>query len=64
MREELRRMQQRHAVIGEVRGGQGLFAVIELVREPLAPWPQPHSALDLLDRLLGELAVAVGGTRS
>jgi taurine--2-oxoglutarate transaminase len=62
-------MQQRHAVIGEVRGGQGLFAVIELVREratrePLAPWPQPHSALDLLDRLLGELAVAVGGTRS
>ena len=107
MLEELRRMQQRHAPIGEVRGGQGLFAVIELVRdratrEPLAPWPQQHpaiaellrnalrqgvsfaargnllliapplvirerelsDALDLLDRLLGELAVAVGGTRS
>src|SRR5215469_12443533 len=41
---ELRRMQQRHAAIGDVRGGQGLFAVLELVRdratrEPLAPWP-------------------------
>ena len=34
-------------VIGEVRGGHGLFAVIELVRDratraPLAPWPQTH----------------------
>ncbi len=39
---ELQRMQDRHAVIGEVRGGHGLFAVVELVsgrltREPLAP---------------------------
>jgi taurine--2-oxoglutarate transaminase len=107
MLEELRRMQQRHAAIGEVRGGQGLFAVLELVREratrePLAPWPQQHpalaellrealrqgvsfaargnllliapplvigereltEALALLDRLLGELTIAVGGTRS
>jgi len=104
---ELRRMQQRHVTIGDVRGGQGLFAVLELVRdratrEPLAPWPQQHlairellrkavregvsfaargnllliapplviredeltDALALLDRLLGELTVAVGGTRS
>jgi taurine--2-oxoglutarate transaminase len=43
----LRRMQARHAVIGDVRGGEGLFAVIELVcdratREPLSPWPQMH----------------------
>jgi taurine--2-oxoglutarate transaminase len=50
---ELRRMQARHAVIGEVRGGQGLFAVIELVRDrgsrqPLAPWPQLHPALTAL----------------
>jgi len=103
---ELRRMQQRHATIGDVRGGQGLFAVLELVRdratrEPLAPWPQQHPALGellrralregvsfaargnllliapplviaereladalaLLDRLLGELTAAVGGTR-
>ena len=42
MLQELRRMQQRHATIGDVRGGHGLFAVLELVRdrvtrEPLAP---------------------------
>ncbi len=45
MFQELQRLQQRHPVIGEVRGGHGLFAVIELVadpasRTPLAPWPQ------------------------
>jgi len=44
MFKELRRLQARHAVIGEVRGGHGLFAVVELVadratRAPLAPWP-------------------------
>lgn len=41
----LKAMQSRHAVIGDVRGGHGLFAVLELVadratRAPLAPWPQ------------------------
>jgi taurine--2-oxoglutarate transaminase len=104
MFEQLRRMERRHGIIGEVRGGQGLFAVIELVRdrltrEPLAPWPQLHpalrrllqealsrgvsfaargnllllapplvireielaGALDLLDRLLGELATELKG---
>ena len=50
MLEQLERLQQRHAVIGDVRGGHGLFAVLELVRdrasrEPLAPWPQLHPAL-------------------
>ncbi|MBV9726577.1 MAG: aminotransferase class III-fold pyridoxal phosphate-dependent enzyme [Gammaproteobacteria bacterium] len=50
MLQQLQRMQQRHNIIGEVRGGHGLFAVIELVRdrlsrEPLAPWPQLHPAL-------------------
>jgi taurine---2-oxoglutarate transaminase len=45
MKRELDAMSTRHAVIGEVRGGHGLFAVVELVRdrgtrEPLAPWPQ------------------------
>ena len=58
---ELKRMQARHAVIGDVRGGHGLFAVIELVRDrasraPLAPWPQLHAAL----RRLLECAMDAG----
>jgi len=52
----LQALQQRHACIGDVRGGTGLFAVVELVRdratrEPLAPWPQTPPALrTLVDR--------------
>lgn len=42
---ELKQLKQRHRLVGDVRGGHGLFAVIELVsdptsRAPLAPWPQ------------------------
>jgi taurine---2-oxoglutarate transaminase len=54
----LRAMQERHPVIGDVRGGHGLFAVVELVkdrktREPLAPWPAVHPALrSLVSRAL------------
>jgi taurine--2-oxoglutarate transaminase len=45
MHDRLLRMQERHAVIGEVRGGRGLFAVLELVRDrgtraPLSPWDE------------------------
>ena len=104
---QLQAMQGRHAVMGDVRGGDGLFAVVELVRdrltrEPLAPWPQLHpslrkllqealragvsfaargnplllapplvirereliDALDLLDRLLAELARDLKGSHS
>ena len=55
MFEQLRAMQARHAVIGDVRGGHGLFAVVELVddraaRTPLAPWPQMPPALKRLLR--------------
>lgn len=101
MFEQLLAMQKRHPLIGDVRGGHGMFAVIELVADratkaPLAAWPRmpPElqqllktamaegvsfaargnliilapplvigekdlgDALDLLDRLLGELEAA------
>lgn len=50
MLRRLRAMQDRHAVIGDVRGANGLFAIVELVksresREPLAPWPSVHPSL-------------------
>ncbi|HEY6645050.1 aspartate aminotransferase family protein [Povalibacter sp.] len=43
-------LQAKHPVIGDVRGGDGLFAVVELVRdrssrEPLSSWPEVHPAL-------------------
>ncbi|HEU0310793.1 MAG TPA: aminotransferase class III-fold pyridoxal phosphate-dependent enzyme [Sphingomicrobium sp.] len=50
---ELERLKARHDVIGDVRGGRGLFAVIELVsdraaRTPLAPWGEQPPALKAL----------------
>ncbi len=47
---ELRAIQHRVGVIGDVRGGHGLFAVVELVkdratREPVSPWPRLHPSL-------------------
>lgn len=57
---ELQAMKTRHDVIGDIRGGHGLFAVIELVsdrttREPLAPWPQtPPSLHALVDAAMAE----------
>jgi taurine--2-oxoglutarate transaminase len=58
---ELKQLQAKHPVIGDVRGGHGLFAVVELVndrdsREPLAPWPQIVPAL----RALTDTALAEG----
>ena len=49
----LHAMQDRLPVIGDVRGGHGLFAVLELVkdrttREPVSPWPQTHPSLEAL----------------
>ena len=46
--------------LGIVRGGEGLFAVLELVsdrasRAPLAPWPATHASLKaLVDRARAE----------
>jgi taurine--2-oxoglutarate transaminase len=50
MLRRLRHMQTAHAVIGDVRWGGGLFAIVELVsdrgtRAPLAPWPRVHGSL-------------------
>jgi taurine--2-oxoglutarate transaminase len=50
MLRRLRAMQQRHAVIGDVRGANGLFAIVELVKDrgsraPLAEWPAVHPSM-------------------
>jgi taurine--2-oxoglutarate transaminase len=64
----LQRLQARHEIIGDVRGGDGLFAVIELVRdrttrEPLSEWPNSHPALTQLirDALAANVSFAYRG---
>jgi len=68
MFERLQRLQAQHPVIGEVRGGHGLFAVIELVRDratraPLAPWDQRSPLLTTLlaDALRASVSFAARG---
>lgn len=61
----LQAMQPRHPVIGEVRGGHGLFAVIELVadrtiRAPLAPWPEVPPILRTLVKAAMHEGVSLG----
>jgi taurine---2-oxoglutarate transaminase len=65
---EARRLQSRHRVIGDVRGGHGLFVVIELVedratRAPLAPWPQVPPPLKALadDAMAAGVSLATRG---
>ena len=60
---ELQKLQARHSVIGDVRGGHGLFAVIELVedratRMPLTPWPDQPAALKALLKTALDLGVS------
>ena len=50
-------------MIGDVRGGHGLFAVIELIsdpisRAPLAPWSQTPSQLTALVKKALDLGVS------
>ena len=68
LKAELARMAARHPIIGDVRGGHGLFAVLELVsdraeRTPLAPWPQTPTGLQaLVDAAMAEgVSFAVRG---
>jgi taurine--2-oxoglutarate transaminase len=68
MFERLRTLQARHAVIGDVRGGDGLFAVIELVRdratrEAPSTWPAAPEALKNLvrDALHRNVSFAIRG---
>lgn len=55
MLQRLELLLESHRVIGDVRGGHGLFVVLELVsdrelRTPLAPWPQTDPRLRALLR--------------
>jgi taurine--2-oxoglutarate transaminase len=50
---ELQKLAARHPVIGDLRGGRGLFAVVELVSDratkaPIAPWPAQSEAMKAL----------------
>jgi taurine---2-oxoglutarate transaminase len=60
---ELKRLQQKHRLIGDVRGGHGLFAIVELVsdpisRVPLAPWPETPLQLTALVQKARALGVS------
>jgi taurine--2-oxoglutarate transaminase len=59
----LETMREAHAVIGDVRWGGGLFAIVELVkdrgtREPLAPWPGVHPSMNLFVSRARELGIS------
>jgi taurine--2-oxoglutarate transaminase len=64
----LKALQAKHSIIGDVRGGDGLFAVVELVRdrtsrESPAAWPDSPPALKHLvrDALQRNVSFAIRG---
>jgi taurine--2-oxoglutarate transaminase len=64
----LKAMQVKHSIIGDVRGGDGLFAVVELVRDRAtraspAAWPESPPALKRLvrDALQRDVSFAIRG---
>lgn len=68
MYRELQKLQQRHEIVGDVRGGHGLFAVVELVRDRASKaspttWPDAPPALSKLvkDALARNVSFATRG---
>ena len=68
LQQELLKLQAKHSTIGDVRGGDGLFAVVELVRDraskaPLSAWPDAHPALKLFVKkaLARDVSFAIRG---
>jgi len=62
---ELQALAVRHPVIGDVRGGHGLFAVVELVAEratraPIATWPGQSDAMKALLAAARDAGVSFG----
>ncbi|MBM4218173.1 MAG: aminotransferase class III-fold pyridoxal phosphate-dependent enzyme [Gammaproteobacteria bacterium] len=62
---ELQKLAARHPVIGDLRGGHGLFAVVELVADrktkaPIAPWPAQSEAMKALLAAAREAGVSFG----
>src|SRR5947207_3571494 len=60
---ELKELKRHHRLVGDVRGGHGLFAVVELVsdhtsRAALAPWPEAPPQLTTLVRKARGLGVS------
>src|SRR5205085_7190498 len=60
---ELKQLHQQHRLIRDVRGCQGLFAIVELVsdpisRAPMAPWPQTPPQLTALVQKARSLGVS------
>jgi taurine--2-oxoglutarate transaminase len=68
MYRELQKLQERHKIVGDIRGGHGLFAVVEIVRdrvskEPPSAWPDAHPAITKLvkDALARDVSFATRG---